>query len=109
MVTQTWGCARAAALASESPARPPSKETTRRLIMVSPAHPALWRHHITDWGGKEAQSRARRTTGRRRSRLFTGNLHAGRAAVGARVVTALERPVGMEHHRAGVPHDICVG
>jgi hypothetical protein len=63
--------------------------------------PARWRHDITDCGGMEARKFHVHDK-------VTRNLHARRAAVGARIMTGLECSVRVKHDRAGMAHDIPV-
>src|SRR5665213_298607 len=41
--------------------------------------------------------------------LFAGILHASRAAIGARIMAALQRAVRMQDDRTGMPHSIGIG
>src|SRR5689334_16446090 len=103
MVTQTWGCAQADAAAARTPPMTRAVRRRNRVMSLAKGLPKSRPSQSNmECGGMEARNFIR--TGAK----FTSSLHTRGAAVGARIVAALERSARMQDHGAGMPHRACV-
>src|SRR6478672_10622347 len=87
---------------------PEHRKTNGGSSICSPRLPCVLRKLLARAGGTISRTAAewRREMAIRRHEKVTPNLRPRRTAVGARVVGAFARSIGMQHHRPGMAHDI---
>src|SRR5215813_11673423 len=104
-----WGCACPAAGAMTRPTNAARAQENKRWIIDLLAKAPV-RASQTPRARRGTISRTaaewRREMAFRRREKVTPNLRPRRTAVGARVMAAFARSIGMQHHRPGMAHDV---